>query len=484
MIFNSFEFLLFLAVVYILYWFIGYKKSNWQNLLLLVASYFFYAWWSWKFLLLLLLSTLMDYLFAFSIASGNKKKSIFYLWVSVISNLGILAIFKYYNFFATEFHRIFALLGFNIGFPLLNIILPIGISFYTFHGLSYLFDVYRGLRKPVTSFIDYGVFVSFFPLLIAGPIERANHLLPQVQNKREFNYNQSVEGCRLILWGLFKKVVIADSLANVVDNIFNHYHHYSASTLIIGTIGFSFQIYADFSGYTDIAIGVSKLFGFEVLSNFKFPYFSRDIAEFWRRWHISLTSWFKDYLYIPLGGSREGRILTIRNTCIVFLVCGLWHGAHWSFIVWGIIHAIGFMFLLLRKKNRIHTNNIVAFDKELPDFQESLKIILTFSFVTFSWIFFRLTNLSDSIGFVKQILKSSIQNPRQYCTFNHYGISVIYYAIPFVLIDWWLRRDERKLRVIPNVVLRNAVYFCMIITILFLLIIRNKGSNNFIYFQF
>ena len=287
-----------------------------------------------------------------------------------------------------------------------------------------------------------------------------------------------------MLWGLFKKVVIADSLAIVVDNIFNHYHHFSAATLILGAIGFSFQIYADFSGYTDIAIGVSKLFGFEVLSNFKFPYFSRDIAEFWRRWHISLTSWFKDYLYIPLGGSRVGRSITVRNTFIVFLVCGFWHGAQWSFIVWGLIHALGFMFLLLRKKNRIHTNNIVAFDKDLPDFKESLKVILTFSFVTFSWIFFRLTNLSDSIGFIKQILKNSILHPRQYSTFNHYGITVIYYAIPFVLIDWWLRRDERRLRVIPNVILRNAVYFCMIMAVLFLLIIRNKENNNFIYFQF
>ena len=316
---------------------------------------------------LLILSTAVDYAYGFKVASPNRKSAKLFLWLSIINNLGILGVFKYYNFFAVQFQYGFELLGLHTNLILLNIVLPIGISFYTFHGMSYVFDIYRGQQKPVKSFVEYAVFVSFFPLLVAGPIERANHLLPQVQKPRFFSYNQAVEGCRLILWGMFKKVVIADSLADIVDAIFQNHRDYNGITLIVGAIAFSFQIYGDFSGYSDIALGTAKLFGFELLSNFKFPYFSRDIAEFWRRWHISLSSWFRDYLYIPLGGSREGKYRAIRNTFIVFLLSGFWHGASWNFIAWGFIHACGFLPLLLLNSNRKHVNNVVAQDRKLPN---------------------------------------------------------------------------------------------------------------------
>ncbi len=309
MLFNSFEFFVFLPVVFILYWFVCNKNLGLQNALVLIASYFFYGWWSWKFLLLLILSTLLDYAYGFMVASADRRKAKLFLWLSIVNNLGILAVFKYYNFFAKEFSQLFNSLGWHTNPVLLNIALPIGISFYTFHGMSYVFDIYRGKQQPVRNYVDYAVFVSFFPLLVAGPIERAGHLLPQVQQKRVFNYSQAVAGCRLILWGMFKKVLIADNLAGTVDEIFKNPREYGAVSLILGAVAFSFQIYCDFSGYSDIALGTAKLFGFELLSNFRFPYFSRDIAEFWRRWHISLSSWFRDYLYIPLGGSKNGKLM-------------------------------------------------------------------------------------------------------------------------------------------------------------------------------
>lgn len=325
MLFNTFEYFLFLPIVFILYWFVFKRSYKWQNGLVLVASYFFYAWWDWRFLGLLALSTLLDYSYGFWVASPNKRKAKLFLWLSVINNLGILAVFKYYNFFATELKTLLGQMGMECHPVLLDIALPVGISFYTFHGMSYVFDIYRDQLKPVRSFIDYAVFVSFFPLLVAGPIERANHLLPQIQKPRVFDYQQAVQGGRLILWGLFKKVLIADVMAITADEIFMNPEQFNALSLIIGVLAFSFQIYCDFSGYTDIALGTAKLFGFELLTNFKFPYFSRDIAEFWKRWHISLSSWFRDYLYIPLGGSRNGMAKAVRNTFIIFLVSGFWH---------------------------------------------------------------------------------------------------------------------------------------------------------------
>jgi len=423
-LFNSFEFLLFLPIVFILYWFVFNKKLSWQNGLVLVASYFFYGWWSWKFMGLLMLSTALDYAYGFWVASPNRKKAKLFLWLSIINNLGILGVFKYYNFFAVQFQKGFELLGLHTNPVLLQVALPIGISFYTFHGMSYVFDIYRGNQKPVRNFVDYAVFVSFFPLLVAGPIERASHLLPQVQKPRSFNYSQAVEGCRLILWG------------------------------------------------------TAKLFGFELLSNFKFPYFSRDVAEFWRRWHISLSSWFRDYLYIPLGGSKNGKYKAIRNTFIIFLVSGFWHGASWNFIAWGFIHACGFLPLLLRNRNRKHVTDVVAQDRKLPNFKELWQMSTTFAFVTFAWIFFRAHGIQMALAYIKKISASIIGDPGQLLHLPG-GKMALIYIVPLIVGDWYLRRDERSLKM-PN------IYWESILTalIIFLLVFNFSSDSSFIYFQF
>lgn len=474
MLFNSVAFLLFLPVVFILYWFVFRRTLPQQNLLVLLASYFFYGWWSWAFLGLLLLSTLLDFAYGFGVALPNRKKAKVFLWLSVLNNLGILGVFKYYNFFASQFQDGMQALGLHVNVLLLTVALPIGISFYTFHGMSYVFDIYREKQKPLRNFVDYAVFVSFFPLLVAGPIERAQHLLPQVQKPRFFKYTQAVEGLRLILWGLFKKVVIADGLAQLIDPVFSQYESYGSPVLILAAIGFSFQIYADFSGYSDIALGTAKLFGFELLSNFRFPYFSRDIAEFWRRWHISLSSWFKDYLYIPLGGSKVGKLRAVRNTFVIFLVSGFWHGASWNFISWGFIHACAFIPLLLTKRNRKYTHGVVASESKLPTLKELLQMAATFTFVSFAWIFFRTDSIGAAIGFLQGILSNwgsfDTMQPK----------NIVYLGGLLLAIDWYLRQDERCLQVPANRVLRYGIYMSMAFAIL----LRMDGEQSFIYFQF
>jgi D-alanyl-lipoteichoic acid acyltransferase DltB (MBOAT superfamily) len=349
--------------------------------------------------------------------------------------------------------------------------------------MSYVIDIYRGQQKPVKSFVDYAVFVSFFPLLVAGPIERANHLLPQVQKPRTFNYTQAVEGCRLIIWGMFKKVVIADSLAPIVNIIFENYQNESAITLILTAISFSFQIYGDFSGYSDIASGTAKLFGFELLINFKFPYFSRNLAEFWRRWHISLSSWFRDYLYIPLGGSKVGKSKAVRNTFIIFLVSGLWHGSSWNFIVWGFIHACGFLPLLLLNKNREHLTDVVAQNRKLPNLVEIWQMITTFTLVTFAWIFFRLTSIHDALSYIKRIFENLLKHPNQLFHMpksNSIDDFDLILTIPMILsitlFDWWLKNN--KINKTPNYI---TIVMCFL-SIFFLF--GRSVKTDFIYFQF
>jgi alginate O-acetyltransferase complex protein AlgI len=486
-LFNSFEFILFLPIVFCLYWFVCNRSLRGQNILILVASYFFYGWWSYKFLGLLVLSTLLDYTYGFWVASPNRKKAKLFLWLSIINNLGILGVFKYYNFFAIQFQQGLDLLGIHTSPALLSVALPIGISFYTFHGMSYVFDIYRGNQKPVSNFIDYAVFVGFFPLLVAGPIERANHLLPQVQRPRKFSYLQGMEGCRLILWGMFKKVVIADNLAGIVNEIFNNYQEYNAFSLIVGAVAFSFQIYCDFSGYSDIALGTAKLFGFELLSNFRFPYFSRDMAEFWRRWHISLSSWFRDYLYIPLGGSRAGKSKAVRNTFIIFLVSGFWHGASWNFIAWGFIHACCFLPLLLLNRNRKHVTDVVAQHGMLPSPIELRQMLTTFALATFAWIFFRAENMPHALGYIWQILQSAAHQPAQFLHLPS-GKMAFVYIVPLLLVDWWLRRSERSLRmpfgnINPTLtrISHAAIYWILLFVLVWNL---SYSENTFIYFQF
>lgn len=477
MLFNSFEFLIFLPIVYILYWFVFNKSLTIQNSLVLVCSYFFYGWWSWSFMGLLILSTAIDYFYGFGVASTNKKKSKFFLILSIINNLGILGVFKYYNFFALELKSALSQIGIITHPYLLDVALPIGISFYTFHGMSYVIDIYNGKQKPVKNFIDYAVFVSFFPLLVAGPIERAAHLLPQIQVKRVFNYEQSVSGIRQIIWGMFKKIVVADTLASTVNAIFENQAEYNGFSLIVGAILFSFQIYGDFSGYSDIALGTAKLFGIELLSNFKFPYFSRDIAEFWRRWHISLSSWFRDYVYIPLGGSKKGKQIAIRNTMIIFLISGFWHGASWNFIVWGGIHALGFLPLLLLNRNRLNNENVVANNRSLPNLTEWWQMIKTFTFVTFAWIFFRAETLTEATNYISRIFQDIVQHPSQFLQAPS-GVKALLFVIPMLIGDWMFRRNDR------NYPINKWIGFLLTaITLIYLLAAYGKKAD-FIYFQF
>ncbi|HTF21720.1 MAG TPA: MBOAT family O-acyltransferase [Chryseolinea sp.] len=441
-----------------------------QNIFILAASYFFYGWWDWRFVSLLILSTLIDYAFGLAINRTSKRK--LYLWLSIVNNLTILGFFKYYDFFASSFQDVALKLGFTVHPYFLDIVLPVGISFYTFHGMSYVFDIYNGKVQPTKDFVQYAVFVSFFPLLVAGPIERASHLLPQVQKPRQFNYDQAMDGMRLILWGLFKKVVVADSLAIVVNEIFASPSSYSGSTLVLGAVCFAFQIYGDFSGYTDIALGTAKLLGFELLTNFRFPYFSRDIAEFWRRWHISLSSWFRDYVYVPLGGSKQGPWISIRNIFVIFLLSGFWHGAKWTYLVWGGFHALLYVPLFLFGVNRQHASEIVAAERWLPTVREMVQILGTFVLVTIGWVFFRADSVTSALSYFAHIPKGILSIPQH---LSSLGIIAI-----FLVLDWTTRRSERK----PHPFIPAVPY--VIALLLILLVFGKGGSENieFIYFQF
>jgi D-alanyl-lipoteichoic acid acyltransferase DltB (MBOAT superfamily) len=471
-LFNSFEFLIFLPIVFALYWFVFNKSLQWQNLLVLVASYFFYGWWSWGFMGLLMLSTLLDYTYGFWVAAPNRKKAKLFLWLGIINNLGILGVFKYYNFFATQFQHGFELIGWHVNPVLLNIALPVGISFYTFHGMSYVFDIYRGQQKPVKNFVEYAVFVSFFPLLVAGPIERASHLLPQVQKRRFFDFTTAVAGFELIVWGFFKKVVVADNLAPAVNDIFGQYSNSDSLTLIGGAIYFSFQIYGDFSGYSDIARGVAKLFGFELLLNFNNPYSSRSIPEFWKKWHISLSSWFRDYLYIPLGGSRSGLIKTIRNVLIIFIVSGFWHGANWTYLFWGLIHGLCFVPSLLRKNKE---ENHIAHSNWWSRFIYLKDIALTFSITTIAWIFFRSETVYQGFNYIRGMF-NQLPSLGKFISWRSESTEGSHIEFLFILLLFasadLIRRSKRS-------VVKTAVL--IVLTIFFGSFIN---PSDFIYFQF
>ncbi|MGX5685010.1 MBOAT family O-acyltransferase [Chryseobacterium cucumeris] len=477
MLFNSIGFLIFLPIVFCLYWFVFNKKYQNQNKLLLLASFYFYACWDWRFLFLLMFSIGLDYFSGIKIEnSRNKREAKFWLTLSIVINLGFLGFFKYYNFFIESFADLLGGMGFKVNIWLLNVILPVGISFYTFHGLSYVIDVYKKRIRAERSFIDYAVFVSYFPLLVAGPIERATHLLPQIQKKRTFSYEQAADGMRQILWGFFKKMVIADNCAPLVNEIFTHYQTESPANLLIGAVLFAFQIYGDFSGYSDIALGVSRLFGIELLKNFAFPYFSRDIAEFWRRWHISLSSWFRDYLYIPLGGSKGGLGMKIRNTFIIFLVSGFWHGANWTFIIWGGLNALFFMPLLIMEKNRTNIE-VAAQGKWFPSFKEILQILMTFSATCIAWIFFRSESVLQAFEYIKRIFSLELFSfPAQM------PVKVFALTACMLIIEWINREQFHGLQIRRfNPWVRRILYGIIIYIILRY---ANFGNNEFIYFQF
>lgn len=484
MLFNSINFALFLPVIFSLYWFATKGNVRMQNILLLAASYFFYACWDWRFLFLLIFSTQLDYFTGIKIheATDGKGKSK-WLWLSIIINLGFLGVFKYYNFFATSMAQALGLLGMQVHMPTLQVILPVGISFYTFHGLSYILDIYNRKITPERNFIDYSVFVSFFPLLVAGPIERATHLLPQLIKKREFDFGRAADGMRQILWGLFKKVAIADNCAAFANTIFNNSADYSGSTLALGAFFFSIQIYCDFSGYSDIALGTARLFGIELLRNFAFPYFSRDIAEFWRRWHISLSSWFRDYLYIPLGGSKGGTGMRIRNTLIIFLVSGFWHGANWTFIIWGLLNAIYIIPSIISRTNRDHLE-IVATGRYLPGIREFLSIVMTFGLTMFAWIFFRATSLTQAFDYIGTIFSKSILAKPNFQGIDQMNPVLLLTAF-FLLTEWLGREQQYAIARIDKRLNRPFRWGFYTLLILIMTYFSNfSESIEFIYFQF
>jgi D-alanyl-lipoteichoic acid acyltransferase DltB (MBOAT superfamily) len=478
MLFNSLEFIFFLPVVFIIYWFVVNKKLGLQNLLIVIASYVFYGWWDWRFLGLIFFSSIVDFSLGIMMYKENKvARRKLYLALSILVNLGFLGFFKYYNFFLENFNSAFTFFGSPVSIQSLKIVLPVGISFYTFQTLSYSIDIYKRKLEPTKNLITFLAFVSFFPQLVAGPIERATHLLPQFYKKRVFNYSLAVSGMQQILWGLFKKVVIADNCAEYANIIFDNQGMYNGSTLFVGAILFTFQIYGDFSGYSDIAIGTSRLFGFDLMKNFNFPYFSRDIAEFWRRWHISLSTWFRDYLYIPLGGSRGSTTKKIRNTFIIFIVSGFWHGANWTFVVWGALNAFYFIPLLLTNN---HKNNIgvVAQGSVLPNLKESFQMLRTFSLTVLAWIFFRSDNLTLALSYLKQILSFSFFTiPEVRPT------KVLILVVLFVLIEWSGREKEFAIDRIQEKFSKPLVYVFFYFLI-FLIFWYGGEEQQFIYFQF
>ena len=483
MFFNSIEFSIFLPIVFILYWFVFHKKRSVQNLLIVAASYLFYGWWDWRFLSLIAFSTIVDYKIGRQLhkeEDATKRKIL--LWLSVTTNLGFLGFFKYYNFFLDNFISAFSLFGTAFKADSLTIILPVGISFYTFQTLSYTIDVYKRKLEPARDLITFAAFVSFFPQLVAGPIERATNLLPQFYTKRRFEYAKAADGMRQILWGLVKKIVIADNCATYANLIFNDSTNYSGSTLVVGAIFFTFQIYGDFSGYSDIAIGTSRLFGFNLMQNFSFPYFSRDMAEFWRRWHISLSTWFRDYLYIPLGGSRGGTWVNVRNIFIIFIVSGFWHGANWTFIVWGALNSVYFLPLLLMNKNRENLE-IVALGKNLPTAKEFSSILLTFGLTVFAWIFFRAENIGHAISYISEILSPSLFTIPDFPDMKKSLTTMVLICL-FLSIEWLGREQQYAIADLGINWKRSwrwSMYLALILVIFYL---GAFEEVSFIYFQF
>jgi D-alanyl-lipoteichoic acid acyltransferase DltB (MBOAT superfamily) len=489
MLFNSFAFAIFLPAVFMLYWFVFNRNLRLQNLFIVVASYVFYAWWDWRFLFLIAFTSVCSWGSGLLMQSDENRKFTlsplispkFILIGNIVLNLVVLGVFKYFNFFVENFVSAFASVGINLHPMSLKIVLPVGISFYTFQALSYSIDIYRKKVKPTKDIVSFFAFVSFFPQLMAGPIERATGFLPQFYVKRTFDYARAVDGLRQILWGLFKKVVIADNCAAAANIIFNNSDSYSGSTLLVGAILFAFQIYGDFSGYSDIAIGTARLFGFSLMRNFNFPYFSRDIAEFWRRWHISLTTWFRDYIYIPLGGSRVSKAKVIRNTFIIFLVSGFWHGANWTFIGWGAYHALLFLPLILLGQNRKYTDT-VARGKWLPGIRELFQMGVTFGLVVLGWILFRADSVTQAWNYISEIFSSSLLSVPEM------GIipakKKLLLSIPMFLMIEWIGRENQyaleKVGLTWKKPLRWGLYYCI-----FALIFMFQGlSQEFIYFQF
>lgn len=480
MLFNSFEFLFFLPIVFLFYWFV-FKRLKWQNLFLVIASYVFYGWWDWRFLILIALTTFFSYISGRLIVQyeGRRKIQKAVSGTNIILNLSILGVFKYYNFFAENFAVLFRNIGWQVDWVTLDILLPVGISFYTFQALSYSIDVYQKKLPVCKDIISFFAYISFFPQLVAGPIERATNLLPQFYKSRTFDYAQAVDGCRQMLWGFFKKIVVADNCAEAANVIWGDYSNQSGFTLLLGGLFFTFQIYGDFSGYSDIAIGTARLFGINLMRNFNFPYFSRDIAEFWRRWHISLTTWFRDYIYIPLGGSRCVRWKVMRNTLIIFLVSGFWHGANWTFITWGAYHALLFFPLMLCGKNRKYTNSVAA-GWFLPSVKEFGQMLFTFLLALIGWIIFRAENIGQAWDYLGRMCSSSLLDIS-----IRWGKSALLYIVLLVIVEWFQRDKQHALQITgKGILLYTPVRWIIYFTIILFILLFAGGQTDFIYFQF
>ena len=489
MLFNSLSFLIFLPIIFTLYWSVNRQNIKYQNWILLAASYFFYSCWDWRFLFLLLFSTFLDYYTGIKMSSSTteKSKKVWY-WLSICINLGLLGVFKYYNFFTTSFTDLLHSFGLNVNPHTLNIILPVGISFYTFHGLTYVIDINNGKIKPERNFIDYSLFVSFFPLLVAGPIERATHLLPQIKNTRTFDISKAIDGLRQILWGLFKKIVIADQCAEYVNMIFNNTGDHTGATLVLGAVIFTIQVYCDFSGYSDIALGTARLFGIELIQNFNFPFFAQNISDFWRRWHISLSSSLNDYVFTPLAiqWRNLGNLSSYLALLVTFFFSGLWHGANWTFIVWGLLNAF---YIIISTIFKLNKNNlkIVSQGQLFPTLKEFLSMTLTFGLFAFSMIFFRSVDLSHAMSYVSRLFIGIIDKQSYVDLINLFfwdiGYSLPLFIIFFILIEW-LGRDQKfalqKIGIKWPLMLRWTFYFCLMFSSLYF----SGSKEEFIYFQF
>jgi len=470
-------FAVFLPIVFIIYWSISKLNIKYQNLFLVIVSYIFYGWWDWRFLSLIFISTLVDYFIGIGLAKCEEKKiRKILLFTSLGINLGILGFFKYFDFFIGSFMSFSSFFGISLNISTMNIILPVGISFYTLQTLSYSIDVYKKKFTPTKDFIAFAAFVSFFPQLVAGPIERAKNLLPQFYKKREFEYELAVDGLKQMLWGFLKKMILADQCAIYVDKVFNNYSEYSGSSLVFGAVFFTIQVYADFSGYSDIAIGTSKLFGFKLMKNFDYPYFSRDMSEWWRRWHISLTTWFRDYVFIPLGSTRKNKKLLVRNIFIIYILSGLWHGANWTFIIWGGLNALfSLPYILIKKRKR--TTKIVAKGRLLPSAGELSGMLSTFSLFTFAVIFFRSETVYDAYKYISIIFSRTL-----FSIPDVYKKGLLFIAV-FIVIEWFGRECNYPIERIGNNwprILRWSFYYLLILC----LFLFTTQSQQFVYFQF
>ena len=480
MLFNSFEFLVFLPIVFMLYWFV-FRGRRWQNLLVVTASYVFYGWWDWRFLLLIALTSLCVYGSGLLLEhyEGRRRRQQIVCAVNIVFNLGILGVFKYYNFFVENLDALFGMMGHHLDWVTMIVILPVGISFYTFQALSYTIDVYQKRLPATHDIIEFLAYISFFPQLVAGPIERATNLLPQFQRRRQFDYAKAVDGMRQMLWGFLKKLVIADNCATVVNEYWNHYQDLPGVSLFLMGVLFTFQIYCDFSGYSDIAIGCARLFGFNLMRNFNFPYFSRSIPEFWRRWHISLTTWFRDYIYFPLGGSRCDKWKIIRNVYIVWGISGLWHGANWTFVCWGLFHAT-----LLAIYNIFGINTkykqVVAYGKYLSNIRETLQVALTFFLTVIGWIIFRAESMTQAVDFLTAMVSN-----RFFDASALHGVTYIYFGIALLAVEWLQRDKQHALQFSDAKPFNHRLVRWGIYYIILLLIAKYAGSSQtFIYFQF